>query len=210
MFQRRHFLWVAANGLLAASCPRRVAAEPRADLYQCDGCEGALDGVPAELGAEGRIGPFDEPGEAFVLTGTVYQTDRTTPASGVLVYAYQTTAKGLYEPTPGQTGIVRQHGRMRGWARTGPDGRYRFNTIKPAPYPVHTQPAHIHLMIGEPSRPIYWIDEVIFEGEYLVTDQYKRSRERRGGSGVVQLRRGAQREWLAIRDIYLEQHPEFQ
>ena len=96
--------------------------------------------------------------------------------------------------------------RLRGWARTGADGTYAFSTIKPAPYPDRSMPAHIHLYVLEPGRRPYWIDDAVFAGEFRVDDAYRRRMENRGGSGIVELARenGA---WLAQRDINLEPHP---
>jgi protocatechuate 3,4-dioxygenase beta subunit len=91
--------------------------------------------------------------------------------------------------------------------RTGADGRYRFDTIKPAPYPDMTMPAHIHLMIGEPGRRPYYVDDVVFDGEFGVTERYRAAQELRGGSGIVALSRSPQGVWLARRDIVLERHP---
>ena len=50
------------------------------------------------------------------------------PAAGIIVYAYQTDATGIYPR--GST----RHGRLRGWVRTDEAGRYRFDTIRPGAY----------------------------------------------------------------------------
>lgn len=92
--------------------------------------------------------------------------------------------------------------------KTGADGRYEFVTIKPAPYPTITEPAHIHLVVLEPGRRPYWIDDVVFAGEVRVDDEYRASRENRGGDGIVQLRRADDGTWIAERDIRLEPHPD--
>ncbi len=96
---------------------------------------------------------------------------------------------------------------MRGWAVTDAQGRYRFRTIQPAPYPDLTMPAHIHLMIGEPGRRPYYIDDIVFGGEFKVDDAYRRRQEFRGGSGTVKLAKDARGRWLAKRGIVLEHLP---
>ena len=62
----------------------------------------------------------DEPGEPMVVIGTGYASDGKTPASGIVVYAYHTDAKGFY--SKGGSG---KH-RIRGWMRTDRDGRYEI------------------------------------------------------------------------------------
>ena len=70
------------------------AAAP--DLYQCEGCEAALERKASELGPRTRIGSVSTPGPPMRLEGTVFRVDRKTPAPGVVVYAYQTSTEGLY------------------------------------------------------------------------------------------------------------------
>jgi protocatechuate 3,4-dioxygenase beta subunit len=87
-----------------------------------------------------------EPGERLILTGTVFDGDDGKPREGVTVYAYHTDARGHYCSKPwGRP-------RLRGWARTNAEGRYEFHTIKPGPYPMRRNPAHIHMTIAIPGR----------------------------------------------------------
>jgi protocatechuate 3,4-dioxygenase beta subunit len=190
----------------SASEDQAVPRSPRRDLYACEGCEGALERPAAELGSEARIAAPGEPGERMRIEGIVYRTDGRTPAADVVIYAYQTDAGGLYSRGRPDSEWSRRHGLLRGWVRTGADGRYAFDTVKPGPYPRETNPAHVHLTILEPGRPPYWIDDIVFAGEFGVTATYRRERENRGGDGIVALgRRGGL--LVARRDIFLEPHP---
>jgi len=65
----------------------------------------------------------------------------------------------------------------------------------------------IHLMIGESGPPRYYIDDVVFVGEFGVTIRYRRNQELRGGSGIVTLRDNGNGVLVAVRDIILERHP---
>ena len=114
--------------------------------------------------------------------------------------------EGRYSRGRGPTEAGRRHGLLRGWVRTGRDGRYSFDTIKPAPYPNERIPAHVHLTVLEPGRRPYWIDDIVFDGEFGVTPDYRRAREDRGGSGIVRLLRENGR-LVARRNIILEPHP---
>jgi protocatechuate 3,4-dioxygenase, beta subunit len=181
-------------------------AQPRPDLYQCDGCEAALERDPSTMDGRATLAGPDEPGERLILRGTVSQTDRRTPAANVVIYAHHTNAEGLYANGSDASVYSRSHGRLRGWVKTGADGRYQFDTIKPAPYPSRTMPAHIHLYIVEPGRRPYYIDDVVFDGEFAVDDAYRQAQQHRGGSGIVTLTREGE-AWLAVRDIVLEPHP---
>ena len=198
---------LAACNLAPSSAGARSNA-PRTDLYQCEGCEGALERDARSLSADARIGPADEPGEPLTVHGTVFAADGRTPASGVVIYAYQTNAEGLYAGGSSESEWSRRHGRLRGWAKTGPDGRYSFRTVKPAPYPNDTMPAHIHFTVLEPGRRPYWIDDIVFEGEFGVTPAYRAQMTNQGGNGIVPLAPTAEGELEVRRDIILERHPE--
>jgi protocatechuate 3,4-dioxygenase beta subunit len=207
MIERRSFIGLALGGLLPG-CARAGAVSPaRPDLYHCDGCEAALERSPTGLASSARMARSGDPGEPMILRGTVRHADSDTPAANVIVYAYQTNAAGLYADGSDESRQSRRHGRLRAWARTGGDGRYSFDTIKPAPYPDHTMPAHVHLMIAEPGRRPYYLDQVVFAGEFGVTPEYRARQELRGGSGITRLRRTGAGQWLATRDIVLERHP---
>ena len=98
----------------------------------------------AELEFSAQIAAKDEPGERMIITGVVYGAGGETPASDVIVHAYQTDANGHYDaegrnPSP-------EH-RLKAWVRTDGKGRYAFHTIRPAPYPRGGVPAHVHYVI---------------------------------------------------------------
>lgn len=209
---RRDVLLSGAGVVILTACSERTSganadrSAPRKDLYQCEGCEAVF-----ERGTTGLSWDVDvargEPGEPLIIEGVVRQPDRKTPASGVIVYLHQTNREGLYANGTGENEWSRRHGRLRAWALTDPEGRYRFRTIKPAPYPDMTMPAHIHLMIGERGRRPYYVDDVVFADEFKVDASYRASQELRGGSGIVTLARDGDGVWHAVRDIVLERHP---
>ena len=180
----------------------------KANLYQCEGCEGVFETDHALLGPRARIGPANEPGEPLRIVGTVYRLDGRTPAAGVVLYAYQTNAQGFYANGTNYSEWSRRHGSLRGWIRTGADGAYAFDTIQPAPYPRDTLPAHIHLTVLEPRRRPFWIDDIVFEGTFGVTAEYRQSMIEQGGNGILRLSRASDGVAVARRDIVLERHPE--
>lgn len=124
----------------------------------------------------------------------------------MVLYVYHTNSAGLYGNGSSRSEWSRRHGRLRGWVKTGADGRYRFDTIKPAPYPDADLPAHLHFTVLEPGRRPYYIDDIVFDGEFGVTASYRARQELRGGSGIVRLGRSGG-VWTARRDVRLEPHP---
>ena len=211
VLDRRTAIWMLAGSVASFALHAcRASGAPRAerDLYACEGCEGAAERDPRSMDWAADLAPPAEPGERLLVRGRVLAPDRRTPVPGIVVYAYHTNAAGLYAIGSTESEWSRRHGRLRGWVRTGPDGRYEFRTIKPAPYPGRSDPAHIHLTVLEPGKRPYWIDDIVFSGEFGVDEEYRRQRQNRGGNGIVVLRRTADGMLLAERDIILEVHPD--
>lgn len=141
------------------------------------------------------------------LDGRVFAVDGVTPVEGVVIYVHHTNIDGLYANGTNESDWSRRNGRLRGWVKTDAEGRYAFDTIKPAPYPDRTGPAHVHLIVLEEGRRPYYVDDVVFEGEFMVNDDYRARQELRGGSGIIRLNSSSEGVWLARRDIRLEPHP---
>lgn len=176
-------------------------AQADAQLPGCEWC-GAGD-APDSLGWRTAIAADDEPGTKIVVRGRVLKSDGKTPVPGVLLYAYQTSLKGIYEKTGTETGNGRRHGRLRAWVRTDSLGRYEFLTIRPGGYPSSTAPAHIHMTVTVPGREEYWINDVTFSDDPRLTDRDRRGNPDRGGPGVVTLGAEESGRKVALRDIVL-------
>ncbi len=172
----------------------------------CDGCEAIYEGTPKSLNWETAISDAKEPGEPLEISGTIYQSDGKTPAANVILYVYHTDAKGHYSPAPGATGLARRNGRLRGWMKTNERGQYKFRSVRPAPYPGRTDPAHIHPIVKEPDKNEYYMDEYVFDDDPLVTNAYRAKQENRGGSGIIKLTKNQNGIWVGRRDIVLGQN----
>lgn len=172
----------------------------------CEGCEAVFEGLPpvASIPANGRIAPAGEPGAPMVIEGVVRDA-RGRPAPGVVIYAYQTDATGIYPADARPPGPAsRRHGRLRGWVKTDANGRYRFDTIRPAGYPNTDIPEHVHLHVLEIGRGTYYIDDVLFmDDPRLTAAQRKSLAPGRGGNGIVTPTRDASGTWRVIRDVVL-------
>jgi protocatechuate 3,4-dioxygenase beta subunit len=209
---RPSLLTVAAAILLAVTNVLDAQQGPEAGAREpiiggpCEGCEAVFEGLPDTLTSTARIAPPDEPGEPMRITGTVYDQDGE-PAPGVIVYAYQTNANGVYPPAEAFRGqAAYRHGELRAWVRSDGQGRYRFDTIRPASYPNNDIPAHVHMHVIEPGCCTYYLTSIHFADDPLLTaEERERVREGRGGSGLVTPERDASGVWLVTRDIHLGQ-----
>lgn len=190
--------------LLALVALFAPARESRPDLFECEGCESIHEYGNARLSWTAVIPPKGEPGEGLVLSGLVLQQDGRTPAPGVIVYAHHTNVDGIYPRRGDEQGWGRRHGYLRAWVQSNEKGEYRFETIRPGVYPTRTDPAHIHLIVKEPDRREYWIDDVVFTDDPLVNDRYKARLRNQGGNGIVTPQRQEDGSWTVRRDIVLE------
>ncbi len=149
----------------------------------CDGCELMYSGIPDEINAVDTNALWFEDGQKLIVSGTIYRSDKKTPASDVILYYWQTDAQGYYSKSQTQTTL---HGRVRGWVRSDINGKYSIYTIKPTPYPNNVLPSHIHFAIKEADiQDEYYTDELVFDDDPLLTPERRNKLENRGGSGIV-------------------------
>lgn len=169
----------------------------------CEGCEALHEYGNKALSPIDTLPGFGKAGQAQLkVTGTIYQIDGKTPAQDVILYLYHTDQSGIYPTKGNEAGWARRHGYLRGWIRTGADGRYTFFTTMPGTYPTKAEPAHIHLTVKEPGKNEYYLDDILFENDPLLTQKVRASRQDRGGSGIVKLQQEGSMQ-IAKRDIIL-------
>ena len=174
-----------ANGQSSSAITKKVGGP-------CEGCEAIYETpVPfKKLSWETTLPDFNEPGPKMVISGVIYEEDGKTPAKDVILYIYHTDQTGHYSVKGNETGWGKRHGYIRGWVKTNGLGQYKFYTLKPASYPERNPPpAHIHPVIKEPSKNEYWIDEYLFDDDPLLTADFKNRQQKRGGSGIIKLKK---------------------
>jgi protocatechuate 3,4-dioxygenase beta subunit len=206
---RQKFIMALALGVVPALASANrvfnlVAQEPVVG-GGCDGCELIYEGMPGKLNNTTYLPGWKTGEQKLIVQGTVYRNDKRTVAPNVIVYIYHTDSKGYYSPLAGQVNGKR-HGHLRGWIKTGCDGKYTFYTNMPAAYPERNNPAHIHPIIKEPGINEYYIDEYRFDNDPLLTSAVRSKAENRGGNGVVKLRKNAAGILVCKRDIILGQN----
>lgn len=134
----------------------------------CEGCEAVFEYANEPLNPVDTLPLFENTEPKLKISGTIYKRDGTTPAEGVILYIYHTNREGDYPTKGDEKGWTRRHGFIRGWIKTGKDGRYAFYTHLPGSY--GSNPAHIHPTILEPNGSYYYIEEFQFEGDPLLKD----------------------------------------
>ena len=156
-------------------------------------------GPCAQATSSANLAAPNEPGERLVVAGTVFAPDGVTPAPGVFLYAYNADATGHYSQESGAPP------RLRGWMKTGADGRYEYRTIKPAPYPDRTIPAHVHLQLWGGGYPAQGGNELLFAGDPLVSaaDREKSSKLGRFAF-VLPASKDGQGVWHVAQDLRLK------
>jgi protocatechuate 3,4-dioxygenase beta subunit len=109
------------------------------------------------------------PGEA----GTPLQVEGRilglSGSGGAALYVYQTDARGYYSSDVNDDN---RKPRLKARFTTPPDGSFAFRTIMPGQYPRSGPPAHIHLEVTPPGKPMEQF-ELVFEGDTRLTDQIR-------------------------------------
>jgi protocatechuate 3,4-dioxygenase beta subunit len=157
-----------------------ILRHPKAALQQVDPeeiekwspCFGHQDLSPLE--ADLTIGHSGEPiGERITVTGRVIDC-QGRPVAGQLVEIWQANAAGRYihqrdqHPAPLDPNFT-----GTGRCLSGPDGAYRFQTIKPGPYPWRNhlnawRPAHIHFSLFGTDFTQRMVTQMYFPGDPLL------------------------------------------
>jgi protocatechuate 3,4-dioxygenase beta subunit len=110
------------------------------------------------------IAPLTESGQRIVVSGRVLDANGR-PVPHVIIRAYHTDARGLYR-ADGKMYSDSAPPRLQGTLRTDEHGSYDIATIRPAPYPSRTLPAHIHFELQPPNGPheyaiLYFADDPV-------------------------------------------------
>ena len=109
-----------------------------------------------------------EVGTPMVVRGQVFKPDGTTPAAGVVVYAYHTATDGEYHTgTDGRP-------RLSGYVRTDQTGRFELRTIRPAAYPGGRTAAHVHFQLWGAGFAPQWGEDLLFAGDPAISDAERR------------------------------------
>jgi protocatechuate 3,4-dioxygenase, beta subunit len=155
--------------------------------------------APTNLSWKTVVTSPEEPGEPLSLSGVISQPDGK-PAEGIVLFIYHTDATGYYNEKDDAS-----HPRLKGWMKTGPDGRYEFRTIKPAPYPHRTTPAHIHAHVYGPQYSERSIDDCWFEGDPFITAKELARRKEAGATpAIISLKRNDEGVLQGVRNIVLK------
>jgi protocatechuate 3,4-dioxygenase beta subunit len=143
-----------------------LAARPAIaeDLEFIKALEDAQRSRPSQLSSTARIAPESEPGTPLVVHGRAFAADGRTPLADAIVFAYHTDRDGRYD----RRDAPAHSWRLKGWAKTGADGRFEFHTIRPGPYPGRNVAAHIHLTLFTADGARYHAGGVEFEDDPLV------------------------------------------
>jgi protocatechuate 3,4-dioxygenase beta subunit len=111
-------------------------------------------------------------GERMVVTGRLLDEDGR-PIAGQLIEIWQANAAGRYIHIRDQHHApIDPNFTGTGRCLTGPDGTYRFTTIKPGPYPWRNhdnawRPAHIHFSVFGRAFTQRLITQMYFPGDPL-------------------------------------------
>ncbi len=112
-------------------------------------------------------------GERIIVAGRVLQ-DNGRPVPNALIEVWQANAAGRY-PHRDDRHDAPQDPNFMGAGRclTGPQGEYRFISIKPGPYPWQNhpnawRPSHIHFSLFGPAFVTRLVTQMYFPGDPLL------------------------------------------
>lgn len=170
---RRSFL---RNSLLGAAAVTVVPRSIRSQVDDCTTITRDLFGLGPfyAAGAPSRhvLANPEEPGDRLFLDGRVYARDCATPMPGVVLDLWHADDSGCYSRFENCENPSGDDFKLRGVIRTGFDGSFAIESVRPGHYLNGAQfrPAHIHLIIsGEGIERV--VTQLYFEGDpYIDSD----------------------------------------
>lgn len=156
---------------------------------------------PSDVSSTAVVAGDDEPGTRLVITGRVFRADRKTPASGQLLFIYQTDITGVYNRTDNYYGRPR----LKGWLKTDSLGNYTIRTIRPGSYPRRKEAAHIHATTQLPGSSPEWLESFLFSDDPNLTKaDLENARTAGSFSYVLTTRKDKDGTLIARRDLVLK------
>jgi len=114
-----------------------------------------------------KIATDTEPGKKIKVMASL-KDETGKSIAGVVVYFYQTDAKGWYaadRPHVGGNSGDQRHARLSGYAKTDAAGKFEIHTVKPSGYPKSDLPAHIHVEVLDLAGFQTVITEFLFDDD---------------------------------------------
>src|ERR1700738_3291699 len=115
----------------------------------------------------------DAVGQRIMMTGLVLDGEGR-PVSNTMIEIWQANAGGGYRHKMGQPhSPLDPHFNGYGRVMTDAEGRYRFKTVKPGPYPWENhynawRPSHIHFSLFGPAFATRLVTQMYFPGDPLL------------------------------------------
>jgi len=141
----------------------------------------AQENRPMTITSDGRIASESEPGIPFIIHGRVFSPEGTS-AGGVVVHAYHRDSEGF---DFGLNDNSQTTWRLQGWVETDSQGRFEFNTVRPAADHLGREGAHIHFTLESVDFGHQWAPKVFLSDDPLVTADQRRRSEEAGEYGFV-------------------------
>lgn len=161
--------------IIGALCSHEALSQ--ADPFWLRSWNEAQQSRPEQITSKSRIASATEPGTPLLIRGRVVEPDGQTPAQGIVVHAYHRDQQG-FDFGPNDHALTTW--RLQGWAKTDAQGRFEFETIRPAPDHMGREGAHIHFTLESPRLGRQWARTVYLSDDPLVT---KRTREQSAEAG---------------------------
>jgi protocatechuate 3,4-dioxygenase, beta subunit len=163
------------------------ACSPGASLAQADpfwlrSWNEAQRSRPLTIASHGRIAAKDERGTPLVVHGKIVGPDGHTPAKDVVVHAYHRDRDG-FDFGPNDAALTTW--RLQGWVKTDAEGRFEFQTIRPAHDYLGREGSHIHFTLESQDFGRQWAPTLFFADDSLVTERQRRQSTEAGEFGGV-------------------------
>ncbi|WP_431157744.1 hypothetical protein [Winogradskyella poriferorum] len=158
------------------------------------------DYVNVQLKNSDTIPDYNTKKEKLKVTGTIYLSDGTTPASDVILFIEQADENGNFDLREENDKRYVHHSAQ---VKTDADGKYTFYTFVPGNDRRYNQPQQIFPVIKEPSKKAYEINTFLFDEDPLLSKRCKKKIKKQNNVARILQPKEVDGILVAQRDIIL-------
>lgn len=137
------------------------------------------------------------------VSGTIYESDGTTPAKNVILFIEQADENGDFDLKKHNNKRYVKH---RGWVKTNADGQYTFYTFLPGNDRRYNQLQQLFPVIKEPLKAEYEIESFLFDEDPMLTKLCRKKITKKGDASRILKLKKENGLYVAQKDIVLNYH----
>lgn len=135
-----------------------------------------------QISSTDSIPDFESKNQKLKITGTIYESDGKTPASGVILYIEHADEDGDFDLRKLDDKRYTHH---RGWIKTDASGQYTFYTFIPGGDRRYNQLQQLFPTVKDGAKEFYNLESFLFDSDPLLTKSCRKKISKKGDASRI-------------------------